>query len=456
MTKNFEKLINNWDDIILKMKEEFDISDFVFNAFIKEPLNPIKMEKDILYIEVPEEQYINYLNNRFLLPLRITITNALGIKSIDDLNISFITKKQTSKKNKITDEESFDKTLIRLNIEKKNTFENFVKGESNNLAYATSIAVSEDPGSNYNPLYIYGATGLGKTHLLHAIAQHSLKKFENFKVIYTSCQNFANEFYVALKDKKVDTDFKEKYFNVDMILIDDIQFLNKQEELQKIFFNIFNNLYSEKKQIVLTSDKQSKDLEGIQERLLSRFSWGISCDMKMPDYETRIAILRKKEEEIKPEFPVDMEVVKYIAKNVKTNIRELEGCLTKIILKSRLEKKSVDIESAKEILIELEKEENEKITPEKIMQTVSEYFGISILDMSGVKRNREFVYARDIAIYICRDLIKDITQVKIGKLFGGRDHSTIINCCKRVEQKLLLEKELRENIENIKKKLIYS
>ena len=186
MTKNFEKLINNWDDIILKMKEEFDISDFVFNAFIKEPLNPIKMEKDILYIEVPEEQYINYLNNRFLLPLRITITNALGIKSIDDLNISFITKKQTSKKNKITDEESFDKTLIRLNIEKKNTFENFVKGESNNLAYATSIAVSEDPGSNYNPLYIYGATGLGKTHLLHAIAQHSLKKFENFKVIYTS------------------------------------------------------------------------------------------------------------------------------------------------------------------------------------------------------------------------------------------------------------------------------
>ena len=456
MTKNFEKLINNWDDIILKMKEEFDISDFVFNAFIKEPLNPIKMEKDILYIEVPEEQYINYLNNRFLLPLRITITNALGIKSIDDLNISFITKKQTSKKNKITDEESFDKTLIRLNIEKKNTFENFVKGESNNLAYATSIAVSEDPGSNYNPLYIYGATGLGKTHLLHAIAQHSLKKFENFKVIYTSCQNFANEFYVALKDKKVDTDFKEKYFNVDMILIDDIQFLNKQEELQKIFFNIFNNLYSEKKQIVLTSDKQSKDLEGIQERLLSRFSWGISCDMKMPDYETRIAILRKKEEEIKPEFPVDMEVIKYIAKNVKTNIRELEGCLTKIILKSRLEKKAVEIESAKEILIELEKEENEKITPEKIMQTVSEYFGISILDMSGVKRNREFVYARDIAIYICRDLIKDITQVKIGKLFGGRDHSTIINCCKRVEQKLLLEKELRENIENIKKKLIYS
>ena len=241
---------------------------------------------------------------------------------------------------------------------------------------------------------------------------------------------------------------------MDILIIDDIHTLEGMEKTQEEFFNTFNVLHENKKQIILTSDKSIKELgSNIEERLKSRFSWGATCEMYLPDYEMRIAILRKKEENLHPEYPIDNEVIKYIAKNVKSNIRVLESSLKNIILYSKLIKKKVDLDLAKERLTELKNNEEKKLTPERITNTVCEYFGIKLLDICGPKRNREFVYARDIAIYLCRNLIKEITQEKIGEFFN-RDHSTIINSCKKIEDRLKNDKELNEQIKRISEQLL--
>jgi len=241
---------------------------------------------------------------------------------------------------------------------------------------------------------------------------------------------------------------------VDILLIDDIHSLAGKTASQEEFFNTFNVLHENKKQVVLTSDKKIKEMgDDMEDRLKSRFSWGTTCEIYSPDYETRIAILRKKEENIHPEFPIDNEVIKYIAQNVKTNIRELESALKNIILYSKMLDESVSLELAKERLTDIKEKEDKKITPEKITNVVCEYFGVDLLDVCGPKRNREFVYARDIAIYLCRDLIKDITQEKIGTFFS-RDHSTIINSCQKVEKKQVSDKEITEHIKNIKERLM--
>ena len=287
---------------------------------------------------------------------------------------------------------------------------------------------------------------------MQAIANYALKKDQTLNIIYTTCEHYVQEFVNSIANKTVN-DFKNKYRNVDILLIDDIHSLAGKEQSQEEFFNTFNDLYENKKQIVLTSDKPIKEMgPEMEERLKSRFSWGATCELYLPDYETRISILRKKVDLWHPEYPIDNEVIKYIAKNVQSNIRELESSLKNIILYSKLIKRKVDINLAKERLTDLKNKEDKKITPERITNVVCEYFGVNILDVCGPKRNREFVYARDIAIFLCRNLIKDITQEKIGEFFN-RDHSTIINSCKKIEERAN-EKELSENIKNIKDKLL--
>ena len=452
MSKVFEKLSSNWPNLLKQMKEDFEISDHVYDAFIKDIIKPLKLEKNTLYIEVPEEGYISFLQNRVLAELRVAVSHETGI-STEDLEIIFKSKNNTIKR--IKDENSdFNSLLKAAGInDPLNSFENFIKGPSNSIAYATSIAVAEHPGEDYNPLFIYAKTGLGKTHLVQAIANHALRKNPSLNVLFTSCERYAQEYVDSIANKTV-TDFKNKYRNVDILIIDDIHTLEGMEKTQEEFFNTFNVLHENKKQIILTSDKSIKELgNNIEERLKSRFSWGATCEMYLPDYEMRIAILRKKEENLHPEYPIDNEVIKYIAKNVKSNIRVLESSLKNIILYSKLIKKKVDLDLAKGRLTELKNNEEKKLTPERITNVVCEYFGVKLLDICGPKRNREFVYARDIAIYLCRNLIKDITQEKIGEFFS-RDHSTIINSCKKVEDRLKNDKELNEQIKRINEQLL--
>ncbi len=454
MVKNFEKLKNNWSNILLQMKEDFEISDHIYNAFIKDIMTPVKLEKDTLYIEVPEEGYISFLQNRLLSVLRVSISHETGIPT-ENLDIIFLTKNSPYKKQR-SEIEDFTKLLKASGInDAQNTFENFVQGSSNAIAYATCIAVAEHPGESYNPLFIYGKTGLGKTHLMQAIANYALKKNPNLNVLYTTCERYVQE-YVESIPKRTITDFKNKYRNVDILLIDDIHGLAGKEGSQEEFFNTFNALHENKKQIVLTSDRSVKEMgEDMQERIKSRFTWGSTCEVYLPDYETRIAILRKKEELRHPEYPVDNEVIKYIAQNVKSNIRELESTLNNIILYSKIEKKPIDIELAKKRLTDIKNKEDSILTTEKITNVVCEYFSLDINAVCGPKRNREFVYARDIAIFLCRDMIKEITQAKIGEFFN-RDHATVINSCKKIETNMKMEKELREHIKNIKEKLLLS
>ena len=452
MSKVFENLTADWNNLLLQMKEDFEISDHVFSAFIKNVLKPIKLDKNTLYIEVPEEGYISFLQNRILSMLRIAVSHKTGI-STEDLEIVFVPKNSNIKKIK-NENEDFNSLLRAAGIfDSQNTFENFVQGQSNAVAFATSIAVAEHPGENYNPLFIYGKTGLGKTHLMQAIANYALKKNPSLNVLYTSCEHYVQEFVDCLKNNTIN-DFKNKYRNVDILLIDDIHLLSKKHQSQEDFFNTFNALHENKKQIVLSSDKPVREMdENMEDRLKSRFSWGTTCEVYLPDYETRIAILRKKEENKHPEYPIDNEVIKYIAQNVKSNIRELESALNNIILYSKIIKKPVDLELAKERLSDIKNKDDKKLTPERITNVVCDYFGFNILDICGPKRNREFVFARDIAIYLCRDLIKDITQEKIGEFFN-RDHSTIINSCQKIETKMKIEKELIETIKEIKEKLL--
>ena len=437
---------------MLQMKEDHEISDHVYEAFIKDVLKPLKLEKNTLYIEVPEEGYISFLQNRVLSQIRIAVSNEINIP-IEDLEIIFVSKNSSLKKIK-NENEDFVSLLRSAGInDPQNNFENFIQGESNSIAYATSIAVAEHPGENYNPLFIYGKTGLGKTHLMQAIANYALKKNPTLNVLFTTCEKYIQE-YVDSIGNNTTTEFKNKYRSVDILLIDDIHTLAGKTGSQEEFFNTFNALHENKKQIVLTSDKSIKEMgDKMEDRLKSRFSWGTTCEIYSPDYETRITILRKKEELRHPEYPIDNEVIKFIAQNVKTNIRELELALNNIILYSKIIKKPVDLELAKERLSEIKNKEDKKITPERITDTVCEYFGVNMLDICGPKRNREFVYARDIAIYLSRDMIKDITQEKIGEFFN-RDHSTVINSCQKIESKIKTEKELSENIKKIKEKLL--
>ncbi len=453
MNKIFDKINANWALIKKKLLDENeDISPAFFEAFI-DPLKVVKFENKTLYIKVPEEMYINILEKRLINKfLKISISEIIDIP-ISSFEISFLADFYNSKyDNSTISKNILEKKLSKIKVDPKNTFENFIEGESNRLAYGCSVAVSDTPGEIYNPLVIYGGTGLGKTHLLHAISHHVLEKNEDFNILYISCQEFITNVYLSVKNHTID-DLKLKYKSLDMLIIDDIQFISNKTESQNILFDIFNSLWGEKKQIILSSDKPIKEIDNIDDRIKSRFSWGVSCDVKPPDLETRIAILLKKQEVLNPTFPIDISIIKYIAQSVKTNIRELEGSFKKIIAASNLEKSSLTLEQAKEILDISSQKNNNKITPEIIINTVSEVLDIPFVDICGKSRKTEFVYSRNISIYLCRKHIPDITQEKIGKYFGDRDHSTIIHSCKQIEKDIKSNKNLQEDIKTIEKRL---
>ena len=349
---------------------------------------------------------------------------------------------------------SFSEIYKRANLNSKYTFDTFVVGSNNKFAHAAALAVAESPGEIYNPLYLYAGVGLGKTHLMHSIAHFILENDPNKKVLYVTSEEFTNQLIDSIRNGKNNsamTDFRDKYRNIDVLLIDDIQFIIGKESTQEEFFHTFNALYGSKKQIVISSDKAPKDLNVLEERIKSRLEMGLIADISAPDYETRMAILRKKEE--LEGYHIDDDIIDYIAKNVKSNIRELEGSLNRIRAKSILEKKDVSLEFAEEILKDyIQPEEEKRITSEMIVEVIAEHFNLSIDEIKSEKRNSKYVYPRKLAMYLCREMTADSLQ-SIAGLLNRKDHSTVINGIKSIEKDYKTSEETRSDINVLKKKL---
>lgn len=343
---------------------------------------------------------------------------------------------------------------ITTNLNPKYTFETFVIGSNNRFAHAASVAVAESPGKEYNPLFLYGGVGLGKTHLMHSVAHYILQREPNKKVLYVTSEVFTNELIDSIRNGNNTsmTKFREKYRNIDVLLIDDIQFIIGKESTQEEFFHTFNALHGENKQIIISSDRPPKDMETLEARLQSRFEWGLIADISSPDYETRMAILRKKEEI--DGYNIDDEVIRYIANNIKSNIRELEGALNKLVALSNLEKREINISMAEEVLKDIISPNNKReVTPQVILEVVAEHYGVTPSDIIGSKRNAEIVIPRQIVMYLCRE-VTDTSYKNIGILLGNRDHSTIISGDNKVRDKLKAnDTKLKNNLDIIRKKL---
>ena len=442
-----------WSEILNMIKVEHDVSDISFSTWLK-PLKVYKVEGNVVTININNQNIaLDYINKKYLLPLKVAIAEATG----ENFEISFILPDEIEeeiKEKAVANPIDHNENIAKANLNPRYTFDTFVVGNNNKMAHAASVAVAESPGESYNPLFIYGGVGLGKTHLMHAIAHFILKNNPKSKILYVSSETFTNELIDAIRNKNniTTTEFREKYRNNDVLLIDDIQFIIGKESTQEEFFHTFNTLYESKKQIIISSDKPPKEIETLEERLRSRFEWGLTVDIQSPDYETRMAILRKKEE--MEGYNIDNEVIKYIATNIKSNIRELEGALTKIVALSKLEKnREIDIELAEKALKDIiAPGDKQEVTPEFIIQIVADHFNLTPLDIMSAKRSKEIVYPRQIVMYLCRTMTETGLQ-NIGKALGGRDHTTILHGIKTISADLEKNPSLQNTIDILKKKI---
>ena len=447
-----DKILEKWDEILQTVKTEHDVSDISFDTWIK-PLEVFGVEGNTLYILVPSEQMtLSYISKKYYLPLKVAIAEIIGT----EYEIQFILPEQTrnirpsNNKGKKTPEPEASK---RSNLNPNYTFDTFVVGSNNRFAQSASLAVAESPGEAYNPLYIYGGPGLGKTHLMHSIGHFILERNPEAKVLYVTSEEFTNEVIESIRSGNASAmnKFREKYRNIDVLLVDDIQFIIGKESTQEEFFHTFNSLHSAKKQIIISSDKPPKDMEILEERFRSRFEWGLIADITLPDYETRMAILHKKEE--MDGYDINEEVIKYIANNIKSNIRELEGAINKVMAFAKLEKKEVTLELAEQALKDIiSPDEKKVITPDYIISMVAEHFDVTVDDLCGNKRNSKIVTPRQIAMYLCREIIS--TPLKsIGKCLGNRDHTTIMHGIDKIEKEINNDENLKNTIETLKKKI---
>ena len=451
-----DKIKENWEKILLILKEEHEVSDVSYRTWLQ-PLTPYEFKGNTVTIIVPEQTFLAYVKKKYGLLLQVTISEFL----YQDCNVDFKVKDQIEEEKQAQAPSLIQKNkavvspdvIQSANLNPKYTFDTFVVGSNNNLAHAAALAVAESPGEIYNPLFIYGGVGLGKTHLMHAIAHFILKNNPRAKILYVSSETFTNELIDAIRNKNniTTTEFREKYRNNDVLLIDDIQFIIGKESTQEEFFHTFNTLYESKKQIIISSDKPPKEIETLEERLRSRFEWGLTVDIQSPDYETRMAILRKKEE--MEGYNISEEVIKYIATNIKSNIRELEGAFNKVMASSKLEKKEVTLELAEQALKDIISPNEQKvITPDYIISVVAEHYHVTVADLCGNKRSSKIVMPRQIAMYLCRDII-DTSLKTIGKNLGDRDHTTVMHGIEKIENELKVNDNLRNSIETLKKKI---
>ena len=444
----------NWNQILNKMKQEYCSSNIAYNTWVA-PLTVYEVKDNTVYILVKLKASLEHIEEKYLLPFKVCIAEITGV----EYEVAFVTENTAviqEKKDIAVKNTRVNAIYEKANLNPKYTFDTFVVGSNNRFAHAASVAVAESPGESYNPLFLYGGVGLGKTHLMHSVAHYILKHDPSKKVLYVTSETFTNELIEALKvgkngNEMAMTSFREKYRNNDVLLIDDIQFIIGKESTQEEFFHTFNNLHLAGKQIIISSDKPPKDMETLEARLRTRFEWGMIADISSPDYETRMAILRKKEE--MEGYNIDNEVIKYIATNIKSNIRELEGALTKIVALSRLNKCDITLGLAEEALKDIiSPNAQREVTPNLIIQVVSDHFGITPLDISSQKRTKEIVYPRQIVMYLCRNMTETPLQ-SIGRILGGRDHTTIIHGSEKIAADMNKDENLKNTIEILKKKI---
>ena len=447
----------NWDQILNKMKLEYCSSNISYNTWIA-PLTVYEVTDDTVYILVKLRASLEHIEEKYLLPFKVCIAEVTGI----EYEVAFVTDNQTviqEKKENLIKKSRANAVFERANLNPKYTFDTFVVGSNNSFAHAASLAVAESPGEAYNPLFIYGGVGLGKTHLMHSIAHFILENDPSKNVLYVTSETFTNELIEALKSGKTGselalTKFREKYRNNDVLLIDDIQFIIGKESTQEEFFHTFNHLHVSGKQIIISSDKPPKDIETLEARLRTRFEWGLIADISSPDYETRMAILRKKEElDGLERYHIPDDVMQYIANNIKSNIRELEGSLNKLIALSNLENKPIDIPLAAEALKDMiSPDDNRVVTPELILDIVSEHFNVPVADLKGKKRNAEIVLPRQIVMYLCR-VMTDTSLKAIGAFLGGKDHASVTHGIKKIEAEIKTDEALNNTVNIIMKKI---
>jgi len=442
-----KQLHDIWQRALDLLKVE--LTEISFNTWIQ-TIEPANMNSNKIVLGVPAQFNKGILESRYA----SLIKNAIKQVTSKEYEINFIVPSQDE-----IDMDEFKSTentggsefaASALNLNPKYTFDTFVVGNSNRLAQAAALAVAESPAKAYNPLFIYGGVGLGKTHLMHAIGHYILNQNPNMKVLYVSSEKFTNELINAIKNNK-NEEFRYRYRNIDILLIDDIQFIAGRERTQEEFFHTFNALYEADKQIILTSDKPPKEIVTLEERLRSRFEWGLIADIQPPDLETRIAILRKKAQLDKLEVPND--VIVFIADNVASNIRELEGALNRVIAYSTLTQSEITVELAQEALKDLLSSNNSRpIDSQLIIETVARYFNVKPEEFRSKKRSRDIAYPRQIAMYLCRELT-DMSLPKIGEDFGGRDHTTVIHAVDKIGQDIEKNPEIRRAVEELKKNI---
>lgn len=448
----FNDILSKWDTILHTMKTEFEMTDVSFKTWIL-PLKPHSLDNDILTIIVPGEKMgLNFIEKKYLIPFKVTISEIMD----HEIDIKFISVDDIKSNNYVKPvhiKPEIDYAATGINP--KYTFDTFVVGENNNFAHAASLAVAESPGEieSYNPLFIYGGVGLGKTHLMQSVGNYVLNQNPSLKVMYVTSEVFMNELIESIKNEKntSNKNFREKYRKVDVLLIDDIQFLIGKESTQDEFFHTFNTLREAKKQIIITSDRPPKDFDTLEERLRSRLEWGLLVDISPPNYETRMAILHKKAE--LEGYRIDNDIFDYIATNVKSNIRELEGSLTKLVAYSKLTHSDINIKFAEDVLKDIiSPNAHREITPDLIIQVVAEHYGITPNDIASQRRNNEVAFPRQVAMYLCR-YMTDVPLETIGSYMGKRDHSTVKYGVDKISKDLKNNDTLKNTIDIIMKKI---
>ncbi len=440
-------MLDDQNEIWIYLKNKFreDLSKVSYDTWI-DSAKILSVSKNMFTIQVPTTLHKEYWENH----LATKIVEYIYEYSGQEINPHFLTKDEQEEDDVREDEKKEMNPLITgqiSDLNNKYTFDTFVTGKGNTMAHAAALVVSEEPGTIYNPLFFYGGVGLGKTHLMHAIAHQYLSINPGKVIKYVTSETFANDFIGSIQNRTQE-EFRQKYRTVDLLLVDDIQFFADKEGTQEEFFHTFNALYDERKQIVLTSDRLPNEIPKLQERLVSRFAWGLSVDITPPDLETRIAILRKKADAEGLEIPND--TLSYIAGQIDSNIRELEGALVRVQAFSTMNNEEITTSLAADALKSMIKESDKEITIGKIQKEVAKYYDITIEELKGRRRVQTIVVPRQIAMYLARELT-DASFPKIGSDFGGKDHTTVIHAFEKIKKLVETDEKTKQQIKELKK-----
>ncbi|AQS57761.1 chromosomal replication initiator protein DnaA [Desulforamulus ferrireducens] len=432
-----------WEQVLLRLEKQ--LNKHSFETWLTK-CKPVAYYDNNIIIEVPDHFSKGWLADRYA-PL---IKQSFEAIMHHEVTLQFILAGQEVEQPNKPKERAADDTYTNI-LNPRYTFDTFVIGNSNRFAHAAALAVAESPAKAYNPLFIYGGVGLGKTHLMHAIGHYILENNPRHKVAYVTSEKFTNELINSIRDDQT-VEFRNKYRSMDILLIDDIQFLEKKERTQEEFFHTFNTLYEANKQIIISSDRPPKEIATLEDRLRSRFEWGLITDIQSPDYETRVAILRKKAQ-LENIIGMPDETIAFIADKIHSNIRELEGALIRVNAFSALYQREATPQLAAEVLKDVISPSKPKIiTIPLIMQTVADFYGLRVDDLKNKKRTRSVAFPRQVAMYLSRELT-DLSLPKIGDAFGGRDHTTVLHACDKIVSDLPMDPVLQETIKELKKRI---